>query len=479
MTGWLIFIAIALVLVVLYQVTRTLDLVAQLRGDDDRSLEQNTKLHAVGLVVFMILGMYGFFWSFGHYKDTNIVVASEHGELIERMFLMTLIVTSAVFVICNILLFSFVYIYRYRKGREAQHFAHSNKLEFIWTVIPTIVLTGLVVFGLQAWTKITSKASPEAIVFEVTGQQFFWSARYPGADGVLGMRDYNLICPDNPLGIVTREYVQHKIALLSGNPDLGTRGEIGNLQARKEELPALISDLKSEIEKRPNRYKVDELKAELEKLEDELEDIDKHIEVREKNLDRIKTKYTDAYYTANASLMKAGYDDIMPSQIHLPVGKEALAKITSLDVLHDFFVPHMKVKMDAVPGMPTSFKFTPMYTTMEMREMLSKNPVWQKVKDGDTDPMWKNFNYEVACAELCGTGHSAMKFIMVIESEADYQKWLAEQTPIWDNVVANLQISKLSDDAPKKKMEMPEQPAANGVDSIAAPSDTTAVALKN
>ena len=478
MTGWLIFIAIALVLVVLYQVTRTLDLVSQLRGEDDRSLEQNTKLHATGLLIFMILGTLGFFWSFSHFKDTNIEVASEHGVLIERMFLITLIVTGAVFVVCNILLFSFVYLYRYRKGRMAEHFAHSNKLEFIWTVIPTIVLTGLVVFGLQAWTKITSKPSEEALIFEVTGQQFFWSTRYPGADGVLGMRDYNLICPDNPLGIVTKEYVEHKIAVLEGNPELGTRGEIGDLMARKEELPLLIANLEEEIAKRPNRYKKDELNDELEKLEDELEDIDEHITVREKNLERIKAKYTDAYMAANATLMKAGYDDLMPSQIHLPVGKEAVAKITSLDVLHDFFVPHMKVKMDAVPGMPTSFKFTPTFTTAEMREVLSKNPIWQKVKDGDTEPMWKTFNYEVACAELCGVGHSAMKFTMVIESEADYQKWLSEQVPYWDNVVGNLKISKLSDDAPKKKTEPAEQPAETQMDTTAVSAES-AVALNN
>lgn len=475
MTGWLIFIAIALVLIVLYQVTRTLDLVSQLRGEEDKSLEQNSKIHAIGLVIFMILGMYGFFWSFGHFRNTNIPTASEHGVLIERMFIMTLIVTSAVFVICNILLFSFAYLYRYRKGREAEHFAHSNKLEFIWTVIPTIVLTGLVVFGLQAWTKITSKPSEEAIIFEMTGQQFFWTVRYPGADGKLGMRDYNLICADNPLGIVTKEYIQHKIALLDGNPDLGTGGEIRNFQSRKEELPMLIEKVKGEIEKRPNRYKLDDLKKELTVLEKEYADIDERIKVREENLERIKTKYTEAYITANAQLMKAGYDDVMPSQIHLPVGKEALAKITALDVLHNFFVPHMKVKMDAVPGMPTSFKFTPTFTTAQMRETLSKNPIWQKVKEGDTEPMWKSFNYEVACAELCGVGHSAMKFIMVIETEADYQKWLAEQVPYWDNVVGNLQVSRLSEDAPKKKGVIPEQPTGNPVDSAAAAADVVAM----
>lgn len=125
-----------------------------------------------------------------------------------------------------------------------------------------------------------------------------------------------------------------------------------------------------------------------------------------------------------------------------------------------------------------SFKFTPTLTTTEMRDILSSNPIWQKVKDGDTDPIWKSFNYEVACAELCGTGHSAMKFIMVIDTEPEYEKWLSEQVPYWDNVAGNLKISKLSNDAPVKKSEEPVQPAETKVDSTTADS-SAAVAVKN
>ena len=150
-----------------------------------------------------------------------------------------------------------------------------------------------------------------------------------------------------------------------------------------------------------------------------------------------------------------------------------MAKITALDVLHDFDVPHMKVKMDAVPGMPTSFKFTPTITTAEMRQTLSSNPIWQKVKEGDTDPMWMNFNYEVACAELCGVGHSAMKYILVVETEAEYEAWLAAQTPYWNAVASSLKISGLSELAPRPVVEE----AAS--DSTAAPAaaDTTAIAI--
>ena len=180
-TGWLIFIAIVMIVVVLFQVTRTLDLVGQLRGGERTTVEM-TKLHSILGLIFMILGMIGFFWSFGHYEDRMVDHhSSDNGLMIHKMFVVTLWVTGIVFVITNVLLFVFPYLYRNRPGNEAVHFAHSNKLEFIWTIVPTIVLTGLVVFGLQAWTDIMSPPEEDAITIEVTGQQFFWSSRYIGA----------------------------------------------------------------------------------------------------------------------------------------------------------------------------------------------------------------------------------------------------------------------------------------------------------
>jgi preprotein translocase subunit SecG len=75
MTGWLIFIAVLLVLIVLFQVTKTLDLVNQLRGDDDSQLEKTSKLQAYALFVFMILGVIGFFWCFTYcYRNRAGVV---------------------------------------------------------------------------------------------------------------------------------------------------------------------------------------------------------------------------------------------------------------------------------------------------------------------------------------------------------------------------------------------------------------------
>lgn len=107
------------------------------------------------------------------------------------------------------------------------------------------------------------------------------------------------------------------------------------------------------------------------------------------------------------------YDDFVPIEIHLPVDKEVLFKIRARDVLHSVFAPHFRLKMDAVPGMPTHFKFTPTKTTQDMREEV-----------GDAE-----FDYFVTCTEICGRGHFSMKIKLVVDTPEDYEQWKAEQTP--------------------------------------------------
>ncbi|MFC6997899.1 cytochrome c oxidase subunit II [Rufibacter roseus] len=107
-------------------------------------------------------------------------------------------------------------------------------------------------------------------------------------------------------------------------------------------------------------------------------------------------------------------DDFMadPTAFRVPKGKPVLLKIRSRDVIHSVFLPHFRVKMDAVPGMPTTFWFIPTKTTAEMQTETG-NP---------------NFQYELACTEVCGRGHFAMKMIMVVEEPEDYDAWIAEQS---------------------------------------------------
>ncbi len=105
------------------------------------------------------------------------------------------------------------------------------------------------------------------------------------------------------------------------------------------------------------------------------------------------------------------FDDFMPREITLPKGRPVEIKIRARDVLHSVYLPHFRQKMDAMPGMPTRMWFIPTKTTAEMREEL-KNP---------------DFNYELACAEVCGRGHFSMRLTVVVLEPEEYAKWFAEQ----------------------------------------------------
>jgi cytochrome c oxidase subunit II len=106
-------------------------------------------------------------------------------------------------------------------------------------------------------------------------------------------------------------------------------------------------------------------------------------------------------------------DDFSSPVVVIPKGQPVLFKIRARDVLHSVFAPHMRLKMDAVPGMPTRFWFIPSKSTEEMRVELN-NP---------------EFEFEIACTEICGRGHFSMKKIIKVVEPAEYKKWLSEQKP--------------------------------------------------
>jgi len=105
----------------------------------------------------------------------------------------------------------------------------------------------------------------------------------------------------------------------------------------------------------------------------------------------------------------AGADDITTiNQMHLPVNKPAIIRISSKDVIHSFSLPHMRIKQDAVPGLTIPVWFVPNVTTAEMRTR----------KDDD------EFNYEIACAQLCGNSHYSMRGFLTVDTDEEYQEWL-------------------------------------------------------
>ncbi|HNA42365.1 MAG TPA: cytochrome c oxidase subunit II [Saprospiraceae bacterium] len=104
----------------------------------------------------------------------------------------------------------------------------------------------------------------------------------------------------------------------------------------------------------------------------------------------------------------AGYDDlVVMNQIHLPINNNVVVNLSTMDVLHSFFLPNFRVKQDAVPGQ------------------------WIKVWFNG----FKAGKYELACAELCGSGHYGMRGELFMQSQQDYNKWLDEQ---YSGIKANL-----------------------------------------
>lgn len=97
---------------------------------------------------------------------------------------------------------------------------------------------------------------------------------------------------------------------------------------------------------------------------------------------------------------EAGADDVVSGELHIPVNRPIIVEITSKDVIHSFFLPVMRVKQDAIPGMRIPVWFTP---TMEG-------------------------NFEVACAQLCGNNHYSMRAVMYVQPQQTVDAWIAEKS---------------------------------------------------
>ena len=336
-----IFVAIIGKILKVYEISR------EMQGQ--KSKFDSRRINGVLLGLTLLIGIYGVYWSYSVQGPMSIhESASVHGLDIDFMFNITLILTTIVFILTHIALFGFSFKYRGSENRKAYFYPHNNSLERIWTIIPAIVLTVLVLLGFFTWRNITN-VSPEdqkkAINIEVTGEQFKWSLRYAGADNQIGTRNYKLTTPTNGLGID-------------------------------------FKDQKS-------------------------------------------------------------WDDKLVSEIVIPVNKPVRFTIGSKDVLHSFYLPDFRVQMNAVPGMPTYFQFTPRLTTAQVREERN-NP---------------EYDYVLLCAKICGAGHYNMQAKVTVVSEAEYATWLAKQ-PLYYN------------DDVKRELQLVDKKAADKNNNIALNTNT-------
>lgn len=120
---------------------------------------------------------------------------------IDQVIRVTLIITGIAFVLTHLLLGYFVWRYRARDGVPAAYWHDNPRLELTWTIVTAVILTTLVFNALRLWAQIYTPPPLEALLVEVTGQQFAWNIRYPGQDGIFGRTDPHLVSPDNQIGI--------------------------------------------------------------------------------------------------------------------------------------------------------------------------------------------------------------------------------------------------------------------------------------
>jgi cytochrome c oxidase subunit 2 len=349
MTTLLILAVIVLVAIAIWQMTKIFEL-SQLRtAKTEIATDQDNKYNGYLLFAFLIF-IYGItifsFWKYGKFLLPE--AASEHGSEYDSLMLTSFVIIFIVQAITQVLLHYFGYKYRGEKGKKALFYADNDRLEFIWTIIPVIVLAGLILWGLYTWTNIMDiNDDDDPLIVELYAQQFNWTARYGGEDNVLGGANVRMI-------------------------DIDKANVLGLDEA-------------------------------------------------------------DSYAA----------DDIIVKELHLPVGRKVNFKMRSQDVLHSAYMPHFRAQMNCVPGMVTEFSFTPIYTTEEMRQMPD---VVDKVKRTNTiraeksastgeilDP-WE-FDYILLCNKICGKSHYNMQMKIIVETEEEYNAWLASQSTFAETVL--------------------------------------------
>jgi cytochrome c oxidase subunit II len=293
--------------------------VMRLTGFDPFKTWNTNEINPRLMIAFLVLGGLALAYEWALHGKYALVgdSASAHGVEIDNMLITSLALTGIAFIIVQVLLFGYAYLYRARPGRKAIFWHDSQPLELGLAGITAVGLAFLVLGGVRVWTDIHAKPSAEALQIELVGEQFQWGIRYAGVDNKLGPANYKLIAADNNFGI---------------------------------------------------DYSKPESK-----------------------------------------------DDVIMAEkvITVPVGRDVHLNIRAKDVLHGVYMPHFRVQMYAVPGMPTEFTFKPIVTTAQMKEKTG-NP---------------NFEYEMACSQLCGAGHYNMKVTIKVVSPEEYKALAATWVP--------------------------------------------------
>ena len=206
MTALLTIIIVLFVAVAMWQMVKIFDLSQVGASNNQIADDKDNRINGYLMMGFLVFIYAITIVSFMYLGDLPLVSnsASDHGQGIDNLMLISMAVIFTVQIITQFLLHYFAYKYKGEKGRKALFYADNNTLEFIWTIIPVIVLAGLIIYGLFTWNDIMGIDEEEdPMVIELYAQQFNWKARYSGADNVLGKANVRLIDIDraNILGV--------------------------------------------------------------------------------------------------------------------------------------------------------------------------------------------------------------------------------------------------------------------------------------
>ncbi len=375
----LVLLVIVLAIIGVAQLMRLYELSNKVKGRKEEDIDLRANNVNGGLMmVFLVIFFGSFLWMLYEYGNGELpIAASETGEKIDWLFNINWIIVFFVFFLCNGLLFYFSYKYRYHPERKATFFAHDNKLELIWTLVPAAVMAVVIILGLMTWNEVTGKPSDDAVVVELYAKQFDWTARYSGDDNKLGYSDYKLVSShpnnSNPLGVINKQTLGWRIY----------------------ELDSTVRDYQTRLHNDSAATEAYSL-ANLYKMEKTME-----------KLDRIKERVYKMQLSYSDTVGKLADDDFIAKELFLVVDQEYFFVFRSQDVIHCAYFPHFRCQMNCVPGQRTHLKVKPIYTTEEMRE-ITGNP---------------NFNFILMCNKICGESHSMMKMPVRVGTQEEFDAW--------------------------------------------------------
>lgn len=205
MTSLLVIVVLLLLSVALWQLMKIFDLSQVGTARNGSEIADDNDNNVQGYLMFGFLAFIYIFTIYGLLKWGGLVLhtpASEHGVEVDNLMNITWVVIFLVQAITQVLLHYFAFKYRGKKNQKALYFADNNRLEVIWSAIPAIVLAGLILYGLYAWSDIMYIDKDEEVIeIELYAQQFNWKARYSGEDNVLGKANVRYIDGVNSLGV--------------------------------------------------------------------------------------------------------------------------------------------------------------------------------------------------------------------------------------------------------------------------------------